>query len=216
MNSLTRSASNFVRQQQPILMLQRGIKKNTRVTVKLLKDIPMVGSAGSTIEVGRAHMRHVLYPRRLAAYVISYNGPRDRVKEAALAAEREAAETKAGGAKAGGKGAGGINEQERVHNLALHNQDLIGKILRLEPLVFERKTTVESEASENAAATIYGSVTKADVLKMLAENHGIVVDRSALTMDEKIKTVGEYSCEVKLIYAGNASFKFKVVPMASE
>ncbi|KAJ2436802.1 hypothetical protein GGI03_009407 [Coemansia sp. RSA 2337] len=143
-------------------------------------------------------MRHELYPKRLADYVIARVGPLDRSKVVEVAAPDLSQEQ--------------ATRQEKVHSLALRNQETLGRIVRLEPIVFERSVVVAEAGTEEGAQAIYGSLTKADVLKELADAHGIVIDKEALTMDEKIKSVGEYTCVVKLIYAGQASFKAIVSP----
>ncbi|KAJ1904136.1 poly(A)-binding protein binding protein [Coemansia sp. IMI 209127] len=147
-------------------------------------------------------MRHELYPKHLAAYVIARNGPLDR----------SVAAGKAEGAPARKE----ANVQQDAHSLALKNQDIISRIISLEPLVFKRSIVVSSGDSNDGAQAIYGSLSKADVIKELESMHGIVVDKSALTIDDKIKSTGDYTCTVKLMYAGQASLKCTVVPDAQK
>ncbi|KAJ2493227.1 poly(A)-binding protein binding protein [Coemansia sp. RSA 2050] len=182
-----------------VLILQRGLKKKAKIPITLLKDIPRVGQAGAVVHVHKAYMRHELYPKRLADYVIARVGPLDRSKAVEVVAPDLSLEQ--------------ANRQEKVHLLALQNQETLSRVVKLEPIVFERSVVVAVESgAEEGAQAIYGSLTKADVLKELADVHGIVIDKDALTMDEKIKSVGEYTCVVKLIYAGQASFKAIVAP----
>ncbi|KAJ2889392.1 hypothetical protein IWW38_004740 [Coemansia aciculifera] len=190
----------LIRARAPVLVIQRGLKKKVKVPITLLQDIPRIGQAGAVVHVHKAYMRHELYPKRLADYVITRVGPLDRskaVEEVAPDASQER-----------------IDRQEKVHSLALRNQDTLSRIVQLEPIVFERSVVVADAetGSEEGIQAIYGSLTKADVLKELAEAHGIVIDKESLTMDDKIKSVGEYTCVVKLIYAGQASFKAVVAP----
>ncbi|KAJ2711084.1 hypothetical protein H4R19_003419 [Coemansia spiralis] len=184
------------------LIIQRGLKKKSRIPVTLLADVPHVGSAGTVAEVSRAHMRHELFPKRLAEYVVAYRGPRDRSKrEAEAAAGAEAASAQ-------------MDVQQRTHALALRNQETISRILAVGVLVFERKVVSSEGAAEEGAQAIYGSLTKADVARELAEKHDIAVDKEALSMDDKIKSTGDYACTVKLLYAGQASLSVRVVPAA--
>ncbi|KAJ2743691.1 poly(A)-binding protein binding protein [Coemansia sp. BCRC 34301] len=181
-----------------VLILQRGLKKKVKIPITLLKDIPRIGQAGAVVHVHKAYMRHELYPKRLADYVVLRTGPLDRSKaEKEVAPDASQEQT---------------DRQEKVHSLALRNQETLGWIVRLKPIVFERSVVVAEAGAEEGAQAIYGSLTKADVLKELAEAHGIVIDKESLTMDDKIKSVGEYTCVVKLIYAGQASFKAVVTP----
>ncbi|KAJ1647591.1 hypothetical protein J3B02_005143 [Coemansia erecta] len=196
MNCLT---SLFVQTRQPVMILQRGLKKKSKIPVMLLKSIPRVGAAGAVIRVSRGHMRNDLYPKRLAVYASIKEGTVERAntaqKEAALPTKKHA------------------EARRDVHLLAVNNQAIIDQVASLEPLVFERKVVVSSEPSaEGTAQTIYGSLTKADVIKELADKHSIYIERDALSMNDKIKSVGEFKCVVKLIYAGQASFLAKVVP----
>ncbi|KAI8322301.1 hypothetical protein GQ54DRAFT_297430 [Martensiomyces pterosporus] len=200
MNHLVRQ---LVQARQPVMILQRGLKKKTKIPVTLLKDIPRVGSAGTVVHVDKAHMRYQLYPQRLAEYVIVREGPMDRTKIVEEPAN-------AGPSRAQ------LDAQQKVHSLALQNQDIIQRVVMLEPLEFERKVVPMEAGEEQSAQAIYGSLTKADVVKALAEDHGIRIEKDALAMDEKIKAVGDYMCVVKLIYAGQASFKVRVVPSRSE
>ncbi|KAJ2882945.1 poly(A)-binding protein binding protein [Coemansia aciculifera] len=188
----------LIQVRSPVLILQRGLKKKAKIPITLLKDIPRVGQAGAVVHVHKAYMRHELYPKRLADYVIARVGPLDRSKAVEVITPDLSQEQ--------------ASRQEKVHSLALRNQETLGRIVRLEPIVFERSVVVAESGTEEGTQAIYGSLTKADVLKELADAHGIVIDKEALTMDEKIKSVGEYTCVVKLIYAGQASFKAIVAP----
>ncbi|KAJ1662417.1 hypothetical protein EV178_005906 [Coemansia sp. RSA 1646] len=162
--------------------------------------MPGLGSAGTVVYVNKAYMRHELYPKHLAEYVIARSGPLDRGVST--------------GKVEGMPSRMGADAQHDVHSLALKNQDIIGRITRIEPLVFKRSVVVTDGDSVDGEQTIYGSLSKADVVKELESRSGIVVDKSALTMDDKIKSTGDYTCTVKLIYAGQVSFKCLVVPDA--
>ncbi|KAI9479322.1 hypothetical protein H4R22_000249 [Coemansia sp. RSA 1290] len=181
-------------------VFSRGLKRKSKISVTLLKAVPKLGAEGATVQVSRALMRHELFPRRLADYVPKYTGPLDRAK---AVKEEQAAKAAASNDSA--------DTQRKVHNLALKNQGIISQLLNVESLVFERNTMPKEGSSEESVQTIYGSLTKADVVKALAEKHGITVEKEALNMDDKIKHTGEYTCTIKLIYAGQTSLKLRVV-----
>ncbi|KAJ2079036.1 hypothetical protein H4R24_004049 [Coemansia sp. RSA 988] len=198
MSLLTRP---LFRARQGVTLIQRGIKKKRRIPVTLIENVPLVGSAGTVAHVSKAYMRHKLFPKRLAEYVVSYSGPLDRnkIENDEQAEEAEASETPE-------------NTQQRLHQLALKNQEAIGRIVEMEALIFERNVVPDDSGGNQGAQAIYGSLSRADVVRALADMHAISVDKEALVMDDKIKNVGEYTCVVKLAYAGQASLKLKVVP----
>ncbi|KAJ2161487.1 hypothetical protein GGF46_001426 [Coemansia sp. RSA 552] len=193
---------------QGALIFRRGLKKKTRIPVTMLKTVPKVGSEGSVVQVSKAFMRHELYPKRLADYVLTYKGPLDRSKAAAAGSTAESAEEAL---------ATEAEAQRRTHSLALKNQEALAQIMALGPLVFERNVlpAEAADGGDEESQAIYGSLTKADVAKALSEQHGIQVEKDALNMDDKIKSTGEYTCTVKLIYAGQATLRVKVVPAAA-
>ncbi|KAJ2655720.1 hypothetical protein IWW48_005388 [Coemansia sp. RSA 1200] len=199
MNLLARS---LFQTPQPTLVIRRGLKRSAKIPITLAKSMPGLGSAGTVVYVNKAYMRHELYPKHLAEYVVARTGPRDRnaiaEKENIAPSRRE------------------LKSPQDVHSLALRNQDIISRIMGLEPLVFKRSTVNADENSKEDSQGIYGSLTKADVIKELEAKHGIIVDKSALSMDDKIKSTGNYTCTVKLIYAGQASLKCKVVSEVAE
>ena len=69
--------------------------------------------------------------------------------------------------------------------------------------------TVLHKAGETG--TLYGSVTKAHIVELLAAK-GIIVDRKRLGRDEPIKSVGTYPISVKLHSKVSATFKLIVEP----
>ncbi|KAJ2556892.1 poly(A)-binding protein binding protein [Coemansia sp. RSA 1933] len=186
-------ARSLFQTQKPVLIISRGLKKATRIPITLAKDIPGLGSAGEVVYVNKAHMRHELYPKHLAAYVIARTGPLDR----SVSAEKVE----------GAPSRKDTDVQKDIHLLALKNQDIIGRIVKLKSLVFKRSVIETEGGNPGSEQTIYGSLSKVDVIKELESTHGIIVDKSALSMDDKIKTTGNYTCTVKLVYAGQASLK---------
>ncbi len=59
-----------------------------------------------------------------------------------------------------------------------------------------KSITVKAKAS--ALEKLYGSVTERDVARLLEEQHGIVIDRHNVFMNEHIKKLGSHSVKIIL------------------
>ncbi|MBN1619754.1 50S ribosomal protein L9 [candidate division WOR-3 bacterium] len=59
-----------------------------------------------------------------------------------------------------------------------------------------KSVTVKAKAS--ALEKLYGSVTERDVARLLEEQHGIVIDRHNVFMNEHIKKLGSHSVKIVL------------------
>lgn len=59
-------------------------------------------------------------------------------------------------------------------------------------------TLVKVRMGAGADGRLYGSVTAKDISEALERDHGIVVDRRKIIINEPIKAYGNYSLEVKL------------------
>lgn len=57
---------------------------------------------------------------------------------------------------------------------------------------------VKIKAQAGADGKLYGSVTAKDIADELEKQHGIVIDRRKLSLDEPIKAFGTYTVDVKL------------------
>ena len=57
---------------------------------------------------------------------------------------------------------------------------------------------VKIKAQAGADGKLYGSVTAKDIADELEKQHGIVIDRRKLSLDEPIKAFGTYAIDVKL------------------
>ena len=57
---------------------------------------------------------------------------------------------------------------------------------------------VKIKAQAGADGKLYGSVTAKDIADELEKQHGIVIDRRKLSLDDPIKAFGTYSVDVKL------------------
>lgn len=58
---------------------------------------------------------------------------------------------------------------------------------------------------------LYGSVTSAQIVELLAKEHGIDLDRKKLHMDESLRALGEYALEVRLHHDVKAHVRVLVV-----
>ncbi len=65
----------------------------------------------------------------------------------------------------------------------------------------------ESAGNDNR---LYGAVTSKDITERLAKDHGIIVDKKKILMNESIKTFGTYKIDVKL-YGAEITGKITVV-----
>lgn len=75
---------------------------------------------------------------------------------------------------------------------------------KLKDVVLVFKTT------GGADGKLYGAVTAKDIADKLEEQCGIVVDKRKVVVAENIKTVGEYTIDVKLFPEVSAKLKVKV------
>ena len=63
-----------------------------------------------------------------------------------------------------------------------------------------------------ADGRLYGAVTSKDIADKLQEEHGILIDKKKISVNTTIKTVGEFSADVKLYH--NISSVLKIVVKA--
>ena len=56
-------------------------------------------------------------------------------------------------------------------------------------------TIKESAGNDNR---LYGAVTTKDIAERLNKDHGIIIDKKKMVLNESIKTFGTYKVEVKL------------------
>ena len=66
-------------------------------------------------------------------------------------------------------------------------------------LVEKLKTlVVKVPAASGADGRLYGSITTKDIAERLEADHGIVIDKRKLVLNENIKTYGKFEVEAKL------------------
>ena len=83
-------------------------------------------------------------------------------------------------------------EDSRLHKIETEKTAAKETAAKLE------KITVKIVCQAGADGRLYGSVTAKDIADTLEKQHGIVIDRRKLTLNENIKTFGTYNAEVKL------------------
>ena len=89
----------------------------------------------------------------------------------------------------------------RMHRELVHFEQLAKKISNTE-------ITIEAQVGEEDK--MFGSITNQDVQKSL-KNKGIDVDRSAIILDEPIKSLGIYHVKVKVSSEINGDVKIYVI-----
>jgi large subunit ribosomal protein L9 len=60
------------------------------------------------------------------------------------------------------------------------------------------KITVKIQENAGNDNRLYGAVTTKDIAEKLSKDHGIVIDKKKMVLNESIKTFGTYKVEVKL------------------
>lgn len=73
-----------------------------------------------------------------------------------------------------------------------------------------KKITVTVRAKGGGAGRLFGSVTTQEIADALKKEHGIVLDKRRIVMEETIKTVGEYRVKCKLGYEITAELKLRI------
>ena len=89
-----------------------------------------------------------------------------------------------------------VNEAKNKEAAALH---------KIEVAKSEAKATAEKLSkitvtilTGGGTERLYGTITTKDIAEALAKNHGIVIDKKKMVLNESIKTFGTYKVEVKL------------------
>lgn len=73
-----------------------------------------------------------------------------------------------------------------------------------------KEITVTVRAKGGGAGRLFGSVTTQEIADALKKEHGIVLDKRRIVMEETIKTVGEYRVKCKLGYEITAELKLRI------
>ena len=99
-----------------------------------------------------------------------------------------------------------VEEKKHIKNAQENRIEKANKIL------FEKltKTTLTIEVQVGEEERIFGSVTSQDIQESLEEN-GISIDRSAILIEEPIKSLGVYNIPVKITAELEADLKVYVI-----
>ena len=73
-----------------------------------------------------------------------------------------------------------------------------------------KELTVTVYAKGGGAGRLFGSVTTQEIADALQKEHGIVLDKRKIVLDEAIKTVGTYTVKCKLGYEITGELKLKI------
>ena len=80
-------------------------------------------------------------------------------------------------------------KQYRIETERKEAQELVEKL---------KTILVKIPASSGADGRLYGSITTKDIAEHLEADHGIVIDKRKLVLNENIKTYGKFEVEAKL------------------
>ncbi|RKP24944.1 hypothetical protein SYNPS1DRAFT_29312 [Syncephalis pseudoplumigaleata] len=164
-----------------------------RIRIKLLMDKPGMGQAGDVVEVKPGFMRNELYPKGVAEYVIVYTGPRNRQAEAEQVAEQ--AREKA--IKSG-------QLDPSIHrDLYIRLRAKADRIESLSAIEFVRPRIRPNDSA------IFGSVSADDILNQLRSEYQVELDPNSIEI-ERIKALGQYTCQIQIPHLGKFPLKVKV------
>ena len=85
-----------------------------------------------------------------------------------------------------------VREEARLYRIATEKKEAQELAKRLETLV------VKIPASSGADGRLYGSVTSKDIVERLQADHGIVIDKRKVVVNDPIRAYGKYEIDVKL------------------
>ncbi|MGK5594659.1 MAG: 50S ribosomal protein L9 [Parachlamydiaceae bacterium] len=74
--------------------------------------------------------------------------------------------------------------------------------------------TVEVQVKVDHEGHMYGSVTQADIIRLLQEQHNIELEKKNILLKHAVKTIGDTEIELKLKESVRASVLLRVTPEA--
>ena len=83
-------------------------------------------------------------------------------------------------------------EASKQHKLDVEKQEAMVIAEKLKSI------TVKFEYAAGPDKKLYGSVTSKDIAEMLKKDHGIDIDKRKITLNENIKSFGNFTADVKL------------------
>ena len=85
-----------------------------------------------------------------------------------------------------------LKEEARLFKIETEKKEARALAEKLKALL------VKIPASSGADGRLYGSITSKDIVEKLQADHGIVIDKRKLVMNDPIKAYGKYEIDVKL------------------
>lgn len=85
-----------------------------------------------------------------------------------------------------------VKESARLYRIETEKKEAQALAEQLKALL------VKVPASSGADGRLYGSITSKDITEQLQKDHGIVIDKRKLVMNDPIKAYGKYEIDVKL------------------
>lgn len=85
-----------------------------------------------------------------------------------------------------------LKEEARLYRIETEKKEAKALAEQLKALM------VKIPASSGADGRLYGSITSKDIVEKLSADHGIVIDKRKLVMNDPIKAYGKYEIDVKL------------------
>ena len=73
--------------------------------------------------------------------------------------------------------------------------------------------TVQVKVKVGENGKLFGSVTSKEISAALESQHGIVIDRKKILLDEAIKAIGTITVKAKLYEGTDATFKVEILPL---
>ena len=85
-----------------------------------------------------------------------------------------------------------VKEEARLYRIATEKKEAQALAEKLKTL------QVKIPASGGGDGRLYGSITSKDIVERLQADHGIVIDKRKLVLNDPIKSYGKYEVEAKL------------------
>ncbi|MDR2899166.1 MAG: 50S ribosomal protein L9 [Clostridiales bacterium] len=78
------------------------------------------------------------------------------------------------------------------------------------------KEAINIEVNAGASGKLFGTVTNKEVAVVLEEKRGLTIDRKKIVLKQAIKSVGEYTAEIKLHPKVNAKLQINITESKDE
>ncbi len=85
-----------------------------------------------------------------------------------------------------------VKEEARLYRIETEKKEARALVEKLKTLV------IKIPASSGADGRLYGSVTAKDISERLQADHGIVIDKRKIVMNDPIRAYGKYELDAKL------------------